>query len=117
MGLWACYFLFGAMNSGICWVFALGLIGYLSLCLKLYKVAKITEGILAYSYGSYYRYHEATNSRFIPWLAKELDLDVNKSDDNHIEENYLSEKLLIRLRRMDKYRIFHFKYDKKLTRN
>ena len=116
MGLWGSFYLYGASNSGICLVSALGLIGYLSLCLKLYKLAKITEGILAYSYGSYYRYHQTCN-RFIPWFAKELDLDVNKSDGNHIEESYLSEKLLIRLRRMDKYRIFHFKYDKKLTRN
>merc|ERR1719295_1857440 len=66
MGLWGSFYFYGASNSGICLVSALGLIGYLSLCLKLYKLAKITEGILRYSYASYWRYR-ASHSGFIPW--------------------------------------------------
>ena len=115
------FYLFGIVNyqngflSVLSYVSIVGLIGYLSLCFKLYKLAKLTEGILAYSYGSYYRYH-ATINRFIPWIPKKMILDQTVYDDNKIEEQYLSEKLLIRLRRMDKYRIFHFKYDKTLTK-
>ena len=118
MGLWATFYIFSIVNYNS-YIFSLipviGFIGYLSLCFKLYKLAKLTEGILAYSYGSYYRYH-ATNNRFMPWIPKKMILDQSVYDDNKIEEEYLSEKLLIRLRRMDKYRIFHFKYDKKLTK-
>ena len=50
-------------------------------------------------------------NRFVPALcgAREMDLDEALCDDNEIEEAYLSEKLLVRLRRMDKYEIFTFK--------
>ena len=55
MCLWATFYGFGVCNcfiSGQLWVLMFGLIGYLSLVFKLFKLAKLTEGILAYSYGS-----------------------------------------------------------------
>lgn len=70
LGLWLCVYLFGVSNEGICWVSVLGLVGYLSLCFKLFKLAKITEGILAYSYASYWRYR-AVHSMFVPWWPKD----------------------------------------------
>ena len=95
MGLWAVVYLFGIVsykNNGDI-ISIMGLIGYLSLCFKLYKLAIITEGILAYSYGSYYRFRGMRN-RFIPWIPKGTVFDESVLDDNRnkIEEQQLSEK-------------------------
>merc|ERR1719461_1772793 len=54
MGLWGCVLAFAALQCSVCWISVCALIGYLSLCVKLYKLAKVTEGILAYSYASYW---------------------------------------------------------------
>eukprot|EP01084_Bolivina_argentea_P107853 192801_1 len=98
MCLWAIVYLFGIIHydNGLFDIISImGLIGYLSLCFKLYKLSIVTEGILAYSYGSYYRYH-ATINRFIPWIPKQIILDqsvVGKNKvNNKIEEEYLSDK-------------------------
>lgn len=89
MGLWLCVLIFGAGNREICWVSILGLVGYLSLCLKLYKLAKITEGIITYKYASYWRYHE-TVWTFFPWFPKEINVDesVSRATDKATEDKF-----------------------------